>query len=305
MGDLLDEILDRENLRQAWKEVAAKKGCAGVDHVTVRRWGRRWEERLEELRTAVRKRQYRPHRLRRFRIRKRRGWGFRRLGVPTVTDRVLQRAVLRVLDDIFEERFLDCSYGYRPGRSLHDAVNTIAELRDDGYVWVLDADIDEFFNNIDLGLLRQFLQVEIADKSLLRLFDLWLAAGCYDCDGGKGIAQGSVVSPLLANIYLHRLDVALSNEGRPIVRYADDFVVFSKTQKDAVENYRLVEEILADLRLRYEPSKTRITSFGEGFEFLGVVFKEDYIQFVWKEKRVKVKGEPRGWPRFSFPEGYS
>jgi retron-type reverse transcriptase len=154
-----EHILAMENLTAAWEEVARKKGTAGIDEVSIKRWRRKWEERLVNLAAAVRANTYRPRRLRRFYVPKRDG-SLRQLSILTVTDRVLQRAVLRVVDDRFDRHFLDCSYGYRQGRGLRDAVQAILQHRDAGWQYVLDGDIDECFDSLDHGLLMEFVQEE-------------------------------------------------------------------------------------------------------------------------------------------------
>jgi CRISPR-associated protein Cas1 len=148
MGRWIDRILAMDNLREAWEEVAENRGMPGVDDVSIPRWRRTWEERLVNLAHDVRTHRYRPAPLRVLRIPKRKRTEYRTLRVPTVTDRVLERAVLQVLYQLYEPRFLPCSYGYRPGKSLRDAVQRIVDLREQGYTWVLDADIDEYFDSV-------------------------------------------------------------------------------------------------------------------------------------------------------------
>ncbi|NKQ35675.1 MAG: hypothetical protein HF973_08685 [Chloroflexi bacterium] len=291
---LLQKTLHPANLRRAWEAVAANEGSAGVDNITIRKWRRSWEERLVALATAVRGNQYRPGRLRRRRIPKP-GGGRRTLRIPTVTDRVLQRAVLQQLYPIYDPQFLDCSFGYRPGIGLKDAVRTVNRLRRQGFVWVLDADIDDFFNQIDLPLLRQFLHKDLPDASLLPLLDLWLITWRRHGRPNKGIPMGAPLSPLLANLYLHRLDQELVGQAIPIVRYADDFIILLRTEAQAQRCYHLVADLLARLKLRYEPGKTQLTSFDAGFEFLGVHFEETWYWYVWDDKRIEVRDDRTDW----------
>ena len=290
MGKLLDRALDMDNLRAAWNEVADNRGMSGVDDVSIRRWGRRWEERLVALARDVRANRYKPAKLRVRRIPKKRRDQFRTLRIPTVTDRILQRAVLQVLYRIYEPRFLDCSFGYRPGRSLRDAVQLILTLRDRGLTWVLDADIDAFFDEVDQELLMAWLRERIHDAMLLRLISRWLERARPDPEKPKGLAMGSPLSPLLANVYLHPLDLGLTTEGWQPVRYADDFVVLTPSRAAAEEAYEVTERLLDALHLRYEPSKTEIVSFEEGFEFLGVLFEDDEYAYPWERKRISVEG---------------
>lgn len=295
MGQVLNRILALDNLREAWEEVAENRGMAGVDDVSIRRWRRNWEERLVNLARDVRANRYKPGKLRIRRIPKRVSNEYRTLRIPTVTDRVLQRAALQVLYDIYEPLFLRCSFGYRPGKSLRNAVQYIIMQREAGFDWVLDADIDAFFDNVDQPLLLDLLKQQIGDVQLLQLIAGWLAQGRPKPDLARGIPQGSPLSPLLANVYLHPLDVGLTDEGWRPVRYADDFDVFATTRAEAEAAYRRTEALLADLHLRYEPTKTRISSFAAGFEFLGVVFEDDVYRYRWEGKLITVDDTTVDW----------
>lgn len=301
MGSQLDRVLDPANLRLAWNEVAANRGMPGVDDVSIRRWGRTWEERLADLAAAVRANTYRPARLRARWIRKPSG-GQRRISVPTVTDRVLQRAVLQVLTPLFERRFLSCSFGYRPRRGLHHAVARIVGYRERGLTWVLDADIDGFFDHIDHTLLLEFVRQDVHDARLARLIEGWICAGAGHHP--RGIPLGAVISPWLSNLYLHRMDCALVRGRWPLVRYADDFVVLARSEAQAIQARCVVCDVLAALHLQLQDKKTRIASFDQGFDFLGVRFKGGTFSYLWREKRVTVLGEPDGLFWLYRPEGY-
>lgn len=292
---LLDEVLSPANLRQAWEEVAENRGMAGVDEVSIRRWRRNWEERLVRLAKDVRSNRYKPGRLRRRRIPKREAGQWRILRIPTVTDRILQRAVLEVLYPVFEARFLDCSFGYRPGRGLENAVERLLVLRENGFRYVLDADIDDFFNRVVHAKLIDFWQEDLPDSSLDSLLEAWLAAGGAQAHLELGIPMGSPLSPLLANITLHRLDCAVIQDGFQMVRYADDFLVLASSATATQRAYPRVEEHLQALGLRYEPRKTRLTSFDEGFEFVGVWFEGDSYEYEWENKRIVVDGDEVDW----------
>lgn len=240
---------------------------------------------------AISTNQYKPLPLRERAIPKRNKREMRRLRIPTVTDRVVQRAVLEVLYPITEGYFLPCSFGYRPGRGLQDAVRVMQRFRRRGLMWVLDADIDDYFNQVDHALLRSFLRRDLPDESLLRLIDLWLDKGRATPDEARGIPMGSPLSPVLANVYLHRLDRVLLREGLALVRYADDFVVLAGDESAALACREQVAAVLDSLKLRYEPSKTSVTSFDAGFEFLGVHFENGYYWYLHEEKRIEVHGE--------------
>lgn len=287
---LIDRILSRDNMRAAWEEVARQSSAPGVDGVSVKRWRRRWEERLVNLARSVKANTYKPQPLRRFSRPKESG-GYRHFAIPTVTDRVLQRAVLRVLDDGFERVFLDCSFGYRPGRSVADAVRQIVLLRVNGYQWVLDGDIDECFDSLDHELTRHFFNRHVRDPIVQRLIGQWLKIGRRNPKVPKGIPLGAVISPLLCNVYLHRLDVRLTELGYREVRYADDFCVFCKSEKEARQARSDSAAILEDLRLTLEPNKTNIASFDQGFDYLGVWFERDRYSYQWRDKRIEVEGD--------------
>ena len=303
MMDMLEAVLDWPNLCRAWEQVADNRGAPGPDGVRISRFRRHWQEHLHRLRYLVRAGRYRPGRLRRVAIPKKHG-GRRVLKIPNVGDRVLQRAVLNVLEPLYESVFLPCSYGYRPGRSLHDAVAALLQYRDAGLVWVLDADIDDCFDQLNHALLQKALLEVVQDHRLMALLRLWLKAGRYSRHPDCGVAQGMPISPLLANVYLHEMDRRLMAAGRALVRYADDFVVLCASESEAGRMHEEVAAILSQLHLRYEPTKTRITSFEAGFEFLGVAFWGQKYSFTWEQKRVTVAGPtPRALWGY-VPDGY-
>lgn len=289
MPRLSEHILDFTNLRLAWEEVAENKGAPGVDDISLKRWRRNWEERLVKLRSEVKANTYQPRPLRRFTVPKKDG-SLREISILTVTDRVLQRAVLRVIDDIFDRKFLDCSYGYRAGRGLREAIPAILEHRDAGRRWVLDADIDNCFNSFDHALLMEFIRQEITDASVLILIEKWLKSGRREPDKPIGIPLGAVLSPLFCNIYLHRLDEFLTQQGYHLVRYADDFCVFCLTRKEALAAWKDTTRILERLHLRLETAKTNLTHFEQGFDYLGIHFYRDTYTFITQDKRVEVRG---------------
>ncbi|MDY7041293.1 MAG: reverse transcriptase domain-containing protein [Chloroflexota bacterium] len=301
---MIQKVLEWNNLLAAWNQVQEAHGAAGSDGVSLKRWGRTWEERLVNLRRAVMSNTYRPVPPERFTVPKRHG-GVRHMINLTVTDKVLQRAVLNVLDDLFESIFLDCSYGYRPGRGLKDAVAAIVAYRDEGLTSVLDADIDECFDSLDHGLIMDFVQETVDDPIVLRLIELWLHQGRRRPDDVRGIPLGAVISPLLCNVYLHRLDQGLCERGHVMVRYADDWIVLCASRTEARRARQDGAQILAGLKLQYEPSKTHLTSFDQGFAYLGVTFYRRTYSYDYQNKRIEVEGPFDGW-LFSQtgPEGY-
>ena len=293
---MIEQILAWDNLEDAWNDVRRRKGAPGVDGVSVKRWGRNWEERLVNLRLAVMTNTYKPAPLERYTVPKKSG-GYRHLANLTVTDKVLQRAVLNVLDQVFDPLFLPCSYGYRKGCSTADAVEAICAHRDAGFTWVLDAHIDECFDSLDNGLLVEFVGQEVDHPIVLRLIEGWLRVGRRDPDVARGIPLGGVISPLLCNVYLHRLDLALVNRGWLVVRYADDFVVLCRTQTEARAARRDAAAALQSIKLQLEPHKTAVTTFDAGFDYLGVHFERDEYTYVWEDKRITVEGD---FPDFLF-----
>ena len=293
---MIEQILDWPNLEDAWNDVQARKGAPGSDGISVKRWGRNWEERLVNLRRAVMANPYQPAPLERYSVPKKSG-GRRHLTNLTVTDKVLQRAVLNILDDIFDRLFLDCSYGYRKRRSTADAVETICAHRDAGFAWVLDADIDECFDSLDHGLLMKFVREQVDDPIVLRLIESWLKIGRRDLDVARGIPLGGVISPLLCNVYLHKLDTALVHLGWLIVRYADDFVALCRTEEEARAAREDAAAVLQSIKLQLEPHKTAVTTFDAGFDYLGVHFEGDHYTYVWENKRITVEGD---FPDFLF-----
>ena len=283
----MDQILSPTNLREAWEEVRENKGSPGIDRVTIKRWGRNWEERLMGMAQEVRANTYQAKKLRQFQVPKKDGTR-RTISILTVTDRVLQRAVLRVVDDLFDREFTDCSHGYRSRRGVRSAVPAILRHRDAGRQWVVDADIDDCFPSLNHALIYRHFQRRVNNTPVLGLLKQWMAQG--QTRKGVGISLGAVISPLLCNILLHELDVGLLRMKFSPVRYADDFCIFCSSQKTAEKALEATETLLRKLKLTLEPNKTRLTHFDEGFDFLGVHFYRDTYSFTAAEKRVEVKG---------------
>ena len=277
---LIDKVYDLRNLYEAWKAVKRNKGAAGVDRVSLERFETNLERNLRRLHQQLRDGTYTPPPVRRVYIDKADG-SKRPLGIPTVMDRVAQMATVRVLTPIFEAEFLPCSHGFRQGFSTRTAIAMVEEYRKQGFRWVVDVDFKSYFDTLDHEVLMVKVKERVTDGRILGLIRSWLTAGVMS-DGNltyqtTGTPQGGVISPLLANIYLHRLDQALTNWGYKVVRYADDLVVLCPSWNKAKTALGLLKQVAeGELRLTLHPEKTRLTTFGRGFDFLGFTFRSQH-----------------------------
>jgi RNA-directed DNA polymerase len=267
--------IDDQLMMQSFKAVKRNRGAAGIDKVSIAMFEENLEANLAALKRDLKTRgQFVPKPLRRVYIPKdASGKKLRPLGIPAVRDRVAQEVIRRLLEPIFEPLFHDCSFGFRPKRSCHRAVERLLSFHEAGYLITLDADIAGFFDNIPHKLIVDAVAEEVADGNILNLIWKFLAAGVMENGVFKpttiGTPQGGVVSPLLANIVLNKLDWRLEQAGYRFVRYADDFVVVCKTKAQANAALELVAQIMAELGLSLSPEKTKIASYGKGYDFLG------------------------------------
>ena len=274
---LYDKVHATEVLRWSWGQVAANRGAAGVDGQSVAAFRAQAELYLAELQRLLAQRRYPPLPARRHWLPKPGKKGRRPLGIPAVRDRVVQAAVVNVLEPIFEAKFRDCSYGFRPGRSPRQALDRVSLALAQGQTWVVDADIRGCFDTIPHAPVIAEVAREVADGTLLDLLTAFLKAGVLEGQDFQpteiGTPQGAVLSPLLANIYLHRLDDALTAQGYTLVRYADDFVVLCHSQAEAEAALAAVRQALADLGLTLSEEKTRLVDAQtDAFTFLGYTF---------------------------------
>jgi RNA-directed DNA polymerase len=287
---LYGHIWRTDVLWKAWIAVARNGGAPGVDGVAIEDFdtAEKVEKYLEDIQISLRDRTYRPQPVKRVYIPKANG-KLRPLGIPTIKDRIVQAATLLILEPIFEADFLECSYGFRPKRSAHDALRTIQGYLKEGYTEVYDADLQSYFDTIPHDKLMKCLEKRIADRHVLRLIKWWLEAPVWEEKDGKGpritrphqgTPQGGVISPLLANLYLHWFDKVFYSQQGPshwakakLVRYADDYVVMAKCCGEDIIKY-IEEKIEKWLGLKINKEKTKVINLkkGEELNFLGYTF---------------------------------
>lgn len=288
---LIDKVWSLGNLSASYSKVAANKGAAGVDHVSVQQYGEQLDENLRRLHEQLRTGSYRPQAVRRAYIPKPGSTEQRPLGIPTVQDRVVQGAVRHVLEPIFERGFATHSYGFRPGKGCKDALRRVDQLLKGGYRYVVDADLKSYFDTIPHDRLLARLRQKVADGRVLALVEAFLKAGIMDglreWEPEAGAPQGAVLSPLLSNIYLDPLDHFLAEQGFEMVRYADDFVVLCRSVEEAQRVLAVIQDWLARAGLSLHPTKTRIVDAeAVGFDFLGYHFQ--YGKY-WPRKKSLAK----------------
>lgn len=309
----LIRMLNEELLHDSWKKLN-KKAALGVDRVSYQAYGASLNENIRRLVENLKRKRYRAKLVRRQYIPKGNG-KLRPLGIPAIEDKLLQYAVMQILQAIYEEDFLTCSFGYRPKRSAHDAVNELqTELRFEGYNHVVEADIKGYFDNMDHDWVIRMLEERVDDKAFLWLIRKWLKAGVLEIDGkvihpATGTPQGGIISPILANIYMH---YALNLWFEKVVKthckgkaylcvYADDFVTAFQYKEDAQRFYNVLGKRLGKFGLELSPEKTNLIRFSRyekekngTFEFLGFEFRwtqsrsgKDLIRRITSKKRYK------------------
>lgn len=261
-----------ELMYEAFRSVRKNRGAAGVDRQSVEMFEANLDQNLAALMKDLKRGTFQPRPALRKYINKG-GGKTRPLGIPCVRDRVAQEVLRRLLTPLFEPLFHEQSYGFRPGRSCHDAVSEVDRLHQAGYRFVFDADLAGFFDNIPHSVIKRGLTNVVADGNILNLIDRFLSAGVME-NGIRtpttvGTPQGGVLSPLLANIALNFLDWRLDEAGYRFVRYADDFVILCRSKRQAQEAGDEAQRCIAELGLSFSPEKTKIAKFKEGFAFLG------------------------------------
>ena len=307
LHSIIDKVYRMANLKAASEKVCGNKGAPGTDGVTVAIWKAKEEANLRQLHGQLYAGTYRSKSVRRKLIPKPGSKKLRPLGIPCLSDRVCQQAVLSVLQPTFEEVFFDGSHGFRPGRSTQSAREAIVAYRKQGYRYVVDLDIKNFFGEVDHEILMRLVRQVVKDRRVLGLIRGWLQAGVLE-EGEiryatSGTPQGGVISPLLASIYLTPFDHALKGAGYVHVRYADDVLIMCRTRKEAEAALEKARELLTKVKLELSPEKTVVTSFAEGFDFLGFHFGSRHVgvgckslKAFYAQTREKTKRNQGGIP---------
>lgn len=293
-ADLLEKVLNRENLNRAYKRVKANKGASGVDGMTVDEalpWLREhWEELLESIRNG----KYKPSPVRRVEIPKDNG-GVRKLGIPTVIDRIIQQAIAQVLTPIYEPKFSEGSYGYRPHRSAKDAILKVKKYADEGYQYAVCLDLSKYFDTLNHELLMNMLRQDVKDKELIDLIKKYLKSGVMEngivTRTEEGSPQGGNLSPLLANIYLDKFDKKFEGRGVKVIRYADDIILLAKSIRAAERLLETSTEYLEKkLKLKVNTEKSRAVS-------VYAIRNFGFLALRWEGTEVEVTSEFTQSPR--------
>ena len=294
-ADLLEKVLDRDNLNRAFKKVKANKGAPGIDGMTVDDAPEWLKEHKGELLESIRNGKYKPSPVRRKEIPKPDG-GVRKLGIPTVIDRIIQQAIAQVLIPIYEPKFSDGSYGYRPNRSAQDAIRKVRDYAEEGYKYAVCLDLSKYFDTLNHELLMNMLRETIHDKRLIDLIKKYLKSGVMEngvvMKTEEGSPQGGNLSPLLANIYLDKFDKEFEGRGVKVIRYADDIVLLAKSQRAAERLLETSSRYLEKkLKLKVNTEKSRAVSVYSirNFKFLGFALGRNkdgtYIRVHEKSRR--------------------
>ena len=292
--ELLEKVVDSENMRRAWKQVKRNKGAAGVDGRNIEETKAFLREHWPEIRKQLLEETYKPYPVLRVEIPKP-GGGVRKLGIPTVVDRLIQQSITQVLVPIFDSGFSESSFGFRPGRGAHDAVRQALHHQQEGKQWVVDLDVRQFFDEVDHDILMSRLGRKVKDKRLKRLINGYLKAGCLSegvyHPSEKGTPQGGPLSPFLSNVLLDDLDKELERRGCSFCRYADDVNIYVKTSRAGervmISITRYVEQ---KLKLKINREKSAVARPWKR-NFLGFTFRK-----IWGEMRICVA--EKSWKRF-------
>ncbi len=300
--DILGKILDRDNMNRAYKRVKANGGAPGIDGMTIEAALPWLKEHKDELIGRIKRGKYTPSPVRRVEIPKPNG-GIRKLGIPTVIDRIIQQAIAQKLMPIYEPMFSDGSYGYRPGRSAKDAIERVREYAEEGYRYAVSLDLSRYFDTLNHERLLNRLRKEIKDERVIQIIKRYLKSGVMENgvvkETGEGSPQGGNLSPLLANIYLDEFDKEFERRGVPCVRYADDIVLLAKSERAAKRLLETSTTYLEDkLKLTVNRKKSKVTSVYaiQNFKFLGFALGRNgngaFIRVhpkSWKKMKAKLK----------------
>lgn len=289
---LIDKVWDEQNLRAAFRRVKANKGAAGVDHLSIEDFDKKLDEHVAEASRQLKEDRYQPQPVARRYIPKPGSREKRPLGVPTVRDRMIEGAARQVVEPIFEKEFLSCSYGFRPGRGCKDALREVVRLLQEGNLHVLEVDFRKYFDSIPWEPLMERVGERISDGRMLKLIRQFLQQGVMEegrlWEPEEGTPQGAVISPLLANLYLHPLDQRLTAGGYHVIRFADDLVVLCRNRVEAEGAQSELTNWATEAGLILHPDKTRIVDMNPPdahFDFLGYRFQRTR------------KGQLNWWPR--------
>lgn len=289
---LIDKVYDPKNLFFAARKVTGKKGAPGVDKQTTAEFDEHQWDELKGLEKLLREDQYQPLAVRRTWIPKPGSSEKRPLGIPTVRDRVVQTALVHVIEPILDNSFHERSYGFRHGRGAHDALRRVEELLEAGYVYVVDADLKSYFDTIPKDRLMNLVQQKISDSRVLSLIKKYLDQSILEelreWTPMTGVPQGAVLSPVLANLYLNPLDHLMAEQGYEMIRYADDFVILCRDMEEAEIALKMVQDWVTENGLTLHPTKTQIVNAKEkSFAFLGYSFRGRF-RFPREKSHVKL-----------------
>lgn len=289
---LFDKVWKQQNLIQAAYKVIGKRGAAGIDHQQVQQFDEQLMTEINQLQREVKEESYQPLAVKRVEIPKPGSNETRPLGIPAVRDRVVQTALLQVIEPILDHTFHGKSYGFRHGRGCKEALECVEALLNTGHVYVVDVDLKSYFDTIPKDRLLELVQQKISDGAVLRLIEKYLNQSVMTelatWTPETGVPQGAVLSPLLANAYLNPLDHLMAAEGFEMVRYADDFVILCKSQEEATVALEKIRNWVTQAGLTIHPTKTKIVDFRvENFEFLGYSFR-DRFRFPRKKSHDKL-----------------
>lgn len=293
-AQLMERCVERENMKRAWKRVKGNKGSPGIDGMTIEETGEYLKLNWPRIRKELLDGSHKPQPVRKVEIPKP-GGGVRQLGIPTVTDRLIQQCVLQILQPVWDPTFSDYSYGFRPGRSAHQAVGHVQKLVQEGRRWVVDVDLEKFFDRVNHDILMDRVMKRVKDERLVKLIRRYLQAGIMDqgvCkEREEGTPQGGPLSPLLSNLLLDEVDRELERRGLAFARYADDCNIYVRSKRAAERAMKTMEKIMGKLKLTINRDKSAVARFGAR-KFLG------YSLWAGPGKIIKRKVAPQALKKF-------